>query len=250
MRVYRLAERNIGIESLYDRVHARCAGYRTEGEPDFVVRTVQADVDRERALSAEEDRREGRSVQAWSDGYLEELAVYRKIAERMPAYDTFLFHGSAVAVDARGYLFAARSGTGKSTHARLWQQLLGDRLTYVNDDKPLIRITEEAAVVYGTPYDGKHHLSADVAVPLEAVCLLRRGEENLIRRMGAREAFPRLLQQVYCPQDKEAMARTVALLRSLTQRVRFYELFCNMEPEAAQVAFAAMAPAGREGKDS
>ncbi len=240
MRVYRMAERNIGVEALYSRVHARCAAYETDGAPDFIVQIDQADVDRERELSAAEDRREGQPVRTWSDEYLEELAVYRRIAERMPVYDTFLFHGSAVSVDGRGYLFTAKSGTGKSTHARLWQRLLGDRFVYVNDDKPLIRITPEAALVYGTPYDGKHQLSSNLSVPLAAVCFLRRGTENVIGQIGVRAAFPQLLQQVYSPRDPAAMARTVSLLQALTQRVKFYELSCNMDPEAARVAFEGM----------
>ena len=242
MQVYRMAERNIGIESLFERVHVRCADYRVSGTPDFIVKTAQEDIERERVQSAREEELEGRPVRAWSDAYLEELAVYRQIAERMPAYDTFLMHGSAVAVDGHGYLFAAKSGTGKSTHARLWQKLLRDRFTYVNDDKPLVRLTADAVLICGTPYDGKHHRSAHVAVPLTAVCFLQRGDRNLIRRITGPEAFPRLLQQAYCPQDRTAMERTIALLRSMTERVRFYELSCNMDPEAAQVAFDAMAP--------
>ena len=240
MRVYRMAERNIGIESLYERVHLRCAPYATQDAPDFVVRITPEDIVRERACSAREDELEGRTPRTVSEEYLEELAVYRKIAERMPVYDTFLFHGSAVAVDGWGYLFAAKSGTGKSTHARLWQQLLGDRLIYVNDDKPLIRITRQGALVCGTPYDGKHRRSTNTAVPLETVCLLRRGEQNAIRPIGAGEAFPRLLQQAYSPQDRAALQRTVALLRGLTERVRLYELSCNMDIEAARVAFEGM----------
>ena len=240
MRVYRIAERNIGIEALHDRVYSRCAAYETVGAPDFVVRTSQADIDRERERSAREDQLEGRPVQAWHEGYLEELSIYRQIAERMPAYDTFLFHSSAIAVDGKGYLFAAKSGTGKSTHAWLWQQLLGDRLVYVNDDKPLIRITEQGALVYGTPYDGKHHRSNNISVPLEAVCLLKRGEQNSIREISAVAAFPQLMQQVYCPQDRSAMEKTMALLQGLTRRVRFYELYCNMYIEAAQVAYRGM----------
>ena len=240
MRVYRMAERNIGIESLYERVHTRCAAYRTEGAPDFIVGTTPADIDFERVQSAREDQLEGRQPRQWSEEYLEELAIYRKIAERMPAYDTFLVHGSAVAVDGWGYLFTAKSGTGKSTHARLWQELLGDRLVYVNDDKPLIRIAPDTAVIYGTPYDGKHHRSSDVAVPLRAVCFLRRGRENSIRACSTRDAFPRLLQQVYTPADQEALRRTLSLLQTLTARVRFYELACNMDLEAARVAFEGM----------
>lgn len=244
MQVYRMAERNIGIESLYDKVHRRCAPYAVEGTPDLIVRTTQADIDRERSFSIREDKLEGRAPQTWSDEYLEELAVYRQIAEQMPTYDTVLIHGSAVAVDGRGYLFAAKSGTGKSTHARLWQDMLGDRLTYINDDKPLLRIAPEAVLVYGTPYDGKHRRSANLSVPLSAICFLRRGEENGIREIGVREAFPRLMQQIYRPQGRAAMEKTIALIQRLTERVRFYELTCNMDPAAARVAFEAMSSAG------
>ena len=240
MQVYRMAERNIGIESLYDRVHVRCAAYRTDGAPDFVVRITPADIDRERAQSDREEEQMGRPPRPWEEAYLEELAVYRQIAERLPAYDTFLCHGSAVAVDGQGYLFAARSGIGKSTHAKFWQELLGDRFVYVNDDKPLVRVTPEAAMVYGTPYDGKHRRSSDIAVPLKAVCFLQRGTKNLIRPVSARDAFPRFLQQVYTPQDREALQRTIALLQALTERVRFYELTCTKDMEAARVAFEGM----------
>ena len=240
IEIYRLADRLIRIASDNERLHKMCEDYRADGQPDFSVSASFEDIAFEREQSDREAAAEGREPRAWSDAYLETLAVYRQIAERMPAYRTFLFHGSAVAVDGWGYLFAARSGTGKSTHARLWQQLLGDRLVYVNDDKPLVRITDQAALVYGTPYDGKHHLSSNIAVPLRALCLLQRGAENSIRPIGAREAFPRLMQQVYCPKDREAFARTMELIQELTRQVRFYELSCNMDLEAAQVAFQAM----------
>ena len=106
------------------------------------------------------------------DDYLETLAVCRKIAERMPEHNTFLFYGSCIAVDGAGYVFTAKSGTGKSTHTRLWRELLDNRATMVNDDKPLIRIADDDAIIYGTPWDGKHPLSHNIAVPLKAICIL------------------------------------------------------------------------------
>ena len=240
MRVYRMAEQNIGIEALHEQVHLRCAPYLVEDAPDFVVRVTQEDIDREKARSDREHDLQGQPQRNWREAYLEELEVYRQIAERMPLYDAFLIHGSAVAVDGKGYLFSAKSGTGKSTHARLWQTLLTDRFIYVNDDKPLIRITADEAFIYGTPYDGKHHRSTNVKVPLQAICLLQRGAQNSIHQISSREAFPRLIQQVYCPQDRVSFQRTLELIRALTQRVRLYELHCNMDPDAARVAFEGM----------
>ncbi len=238
--LYHMAECNIEITSLYPDVHAYCAAYRAEGTPDFSVAITEDDIDFERIRSVREDALEGRTPRTWSDGYLEELAVYRKIAEMMPMYDTILLHGSAVAVDGAAYLFTARSGTGKSTHTRLWRELLGERALMVNDDKPLIRVTDTGGVVYGTPYDGKHHLSNNTAVPLRAVCVLRRAAENGIRPLGVREAFPLLLQQAYRPEGGKAMARTMKLLGRLLALVPAYRLDCNMSIEAAKLAYEVM----------
>ncbi|MBQ1555213.1 MAG: hypothetical protein IIZ68_07125, partial [Clostridia bacterium] len=201
---YRIADRMIQIQSICPDVHTLCADYRAEGALDFAVETTQADIDLEREKSAREDAAQGIPTRQFSDGYLETLAVYRKIAERMPEYDTVLFHGSCVAVDGAGYLFTAKSGTGKSTHVRLWRELLEERAVMVNDDKPLIRLTDTGAVIYGTPWGGKHRLSANISVPLKAICILEREAQNAIRPITTGEAYPMLLQQIYRPMDPAA----------------------------------------------
>lgn len=237
---YRMAEKNIRIVSLYEAVHEFCRDYRSDAAPDFSVEIRPEDIDFERGRSAREARAEGRTVHVWPEPYLEELAVYRKIAERMPAYDTILFHGSCVAVDGAAYLFAAKSGTGKSTHARLWRELLGKRAVMVNDDKPLIRIGDEGPVVYGTPWNGKHRLGANIAVPLHALCLLERAEKNRIAPLTPEAARPALLQQVYRPMDPAALEKTLELLERLTGSVKLYRLGCNMDPEAARLSYETM----------
>ncbi len=238
--LYRFAGINAELATLGPETHTLCADYRAEGIAAFSVETAQADIDYERTKSAREDEVEGIPVRQFSDGYLETLAVCRAIAEKLPEYGAFLFHGSCVAVDGAGYLFTARSGTGKSTHTRLWRELFGDRAVMVNDDKPLIRMTDGAAEVFGTPWDGKHRLSANISVPLKAICILERAERNSIRRVTAGEAYPMLLQQAYRPADPEAMRRTLTLLDELSASVALWRLGCNMEAEAARVAYDAM----------
>lgn len=186
----------------------------------------------------------------------------------MPEYDTVLFHGSCVAVDGAGYLFTAKSGTGKSTHTRLWRELLGSRAVMVNDDKPLIHVppvilseaersrrissetvgfftyaqndTERRPLAYGTPWDGKHRLSSNIFVPLKAICILKRAAENRIEPIPAREAYHMLLQQVYRPADPTALAKTLVLLDRLAAAVKLYRLGCNMQPEAARLSYETM----------
>ena len=237
---YRIGGKNIRIESIYGAVQERCRDYSTESEPDFTVRTTLSDLAYERDLSDAAAEAEGRSAAALDSGYLEELAVYRKIAEKMPEYGTVLFHGSCVAVDGAAYLFAARSGTGKSTHTRLWRELLGDRAVMVNDDKPLIHVSEDSAEIYGTPWDGKHRLSSNICVPLRAVCLLERAEENRIEPVGAREVYPVLVRQTYRPADPEALAETLKLIDRLVRSVKLYRLRCNMDISAAEFSYSTM----------
>lgn len=230
----------IEICSLYPSTKTFCQSYLTTAPADFSVKISPEDISFERTRSARTDELEGNSVRRFSDAYLETLAVYRKIAEKMPEYDTILFHGSAISLDGEGYLFTAKSGTGKSTHTRLWRELYKDKAVMVNDDKPLLRFTDSGVLVCGTPWDGKHRLSSNCSVPLKALCILERSQTNHIEPVGKRDAFAMLMQQSYRPADTGAMAKTMALADRLGSSVRLYRLGCNMEPEAARVACEGM----------
>ena len=137
------------IQNRYPETEHLCHAYETTDPPEIEIRISPEEIAFERERSVHEDIRCGRRVKDWPDGYLETLAVYRKISEKLPEYDTFLFHGSAIAVDGAAYIFTAKSGTGKSTHTRLWREMLGMRAVMVNDDKPLIKVLPDgSAAVY------------------------------------------------------------------------------------------------------
>ena len=204
------------------------------------------DIAFEREKSEREDRLEGIPVRKFTDAYLETVAVQRKITECLFAYDTLLFHGSVVAVDGEGYLFTAKSGTGKSTHTRLWREMLGDRAVMVNDDKPFLRLTEDAVLACGSPWNGKHGLGRNMSVPLKAVCILERGEENRIQKISAKQVLPMLVQQSNRPMDSRWMLKYLELLDKLASGVAFYRLACNTDPQAALVSYQAMSGSGKD----
>ncbi len=208
--------------------------------PAFSIATCPADVDDERRRSAEQDERDGIPVRAFSDGYLETLAIYRKLCDRLIERGVLLFHSSAVEADGKAYLFTAPSGTGKSTHARLWKEVYGARVRIINDDKPLLRFGDKGAAVYGTPWDGKHRLSENVSAPLGGICVLERGEQNAIKRLAPAEALPHLLRQIYRPENAEGAARMTELAIRLAAETPCFALTCNMDAEAARVAFEAL----------
>lgn len=237
---YRLAGHTIRIESLYSQVHTLCEVYRVDDKAEYCITTTPADIAYERQRSARADELEGAAMREHADPYLETLAVYRKLAQLLVQDDILLMHGAVVAVDGQAYLFTAKSGTGKTTHARLWMQQFGDRAVMVNGDKPLIHITRAGATVYGTPWDGKEHLSHNIACPLKAVCILTRSKTNHIARISPKEALMMLCQQSYRPAQPAALRKTLALVDLLGSSVPLYRLECNMEPEAALVAYHGM----------
>lgn len=237
---YKIADKVVEINSIYEEVHKYCSDYLTDEPADYSVTTTQTDIDFERDKSAHEDEIEGIPTRQFSDGYLEELAVYRKIAEQMINYDTVLFHGSVIAMDGVGYLFTAKSGTGKSTHTRLWREYFGERAVMVNDDKPLLKITDSGVTVYGTPYNGKHRLGTNTSVPLKAICILTRSADNHIEPITREQAYTMLLQQVYRPANMLKMTKTLELVDRLADSVKLYHLGCNMDISAAQVAYEGM----------
>lgn len=239
--IYEIADTVIEIRSIHPDVHELCRNYRSEKEPSLTVCTCAEDIAYERRKSAEADTYEGHPVRIFPDGYLETLAVYRKIALALLDKNTLLFHGSAIAVDGEAYLFTAKSGTGKSTHTALWRQKFGSRAMMVNDDKPLLKMENNTVTVYGTPWDGKHRLSTNTSVPLKAICILERAPENHIEKITLKEALPMLVQQSYRPNDPQAMVKTLSLIAQLGQSVSLHRLGCNMNPDAADVSYAGMA---------
>lgn len=236
---YCFADTVFCFQTIYETVHRLCAAYRCADKAEYTISISPEDIDFERSAVQAEPPTNG-AIHHAPDDYLETLAVYRKMAKLLPEKNTLLFHGSAIAVDGKCYLFTAKSGTGKSTHTRLWRQMLGKRAWMVNDDKPLLRVENGKVTVFGTPWDGKHHLSTNTSVPLAALCILERSQTNRIVPITPRDALPMLIQQAYRPEDPQAMLKTLFLLDNLSKSVGLYRLGCNMEPEAAQVAFSAM----------
>ena len=228
---------------MYPDVHRLCRDYAIAPQrAEIVVETAPADIVFERETSRRMNAARCRAVPEPADGYLETLAVYRRLVQALLQYDVLLFHGSCVAVDGEGYLFIAPSGTGKSTHTRLWREMLGARAVMVNDDKPLLHVSERGVTVYGTPWNGKHRLSQNIAAPLRAVCVLQRAPENRIAPIPGVEAFSYLVRQSYRYENEADERRALALLDLLTQQVGLYRLGCDQTPAAAETAWQAMRP--------
>lgn len=231
--IYKFADIPVEIEYMGEYFEESCKEYLCMGEsPKFSISVTEEDMKYE-----QEQNTEG---VVFSRPYLEFIALYRQFSEKSVYHDVVLCHGSVVEVDGKAYMFSAPSGTGKSTHTRLWREYFGDRAKMINDDKPLLRFREDGVYAYGTPWDGKHHLSSNSNSKLAGICFLKQAKENSIRKIDANEALGLLVNQIYRPKNTEGYLKTLDFMDELMKKVPMYEMGCNISEEAVKVAYEEM----------
>ncbi len=154
-----------------------------------------------------------------------------------------VLHASAIEWRGHGIAFSANSGTGKSTHVGLWQQLLGDEVTVVNDDKPAIVFEDDRAMLCGTPWSGKNAINANVTAPLDAIVFIERGTENSIRRLDPLRSYFYLTSQLARPYyDVNLGEKLVEFGERLLANVPIYCLTCNISTEAVETVIKEIFP--------
>lgn len=236
----KIADIDIEINTLYPDTKQLCKDYLCENKGIFSISTNKEDIEYERKKSFQEAIYEGLVPYEYSDGYLETIAVYRKIANKLIEHSIIVFHGAVIEVDNKGYLFTAKSGTGKTTHINLWVDKFKDKCTIVNGDKPLLKFKEDGVYAYGTPWCGKENLNTNTSVKLKGICILNRGDINTITKIEFKEALDILLQQTNRPINPALMIKTLSLVNLFKGKVDLYKLFCNMDKEAADVSYEGM----------
>ena len=233
----KIAGYTAAVTSLFESTPQYFHKYLTADTPDFSVTVTPENIAFEQADLLEEALRDGFKPRVFTDPFLERAAIQRAFGEFLFPKDILLIHGSALAVDGRGYLFMAHSGTGKSTHTRHWQQHFGSRMVMVNDDKPFVSVEAGGIFLHGSPWSGKHGLDANISVPLAGICLLQRGTENRIDSIAVEDALPMIRKQTFHPGDQ---TRFDALTAQIARSIPLWQLACTKDPESALVSSAAM----------
>ncbi|MDE7437427.1 MAG: hypothetical protein K2M93_02995 [Muribaculaceae bacterium] len=158
------------------------------------------------------------------------------------ANGTLLIHSSCVVYDGKAYLFKGKSGTGKSTHARLWlQNIEGTRL--LNDDNPLIRISDDGTpMVYGSPWSGKTPCYRNQSSPIGAFVRIVRSADNELRPLSPLKAYASLTASVaFMPFVSEKLREIRHKeIERLVMTVTCYEMLCRPDADAAQTCQAGL----------
>lgn len=229
MANYLLADLVVDIQNRYPYLENQCRHFRCDDTlpPDITVGVSQEQ------LAAEMVNLPKR----FSPGYVESICIYRTLCLQMPGFQGLFLHSSVIRVGNRGIAFLAPSGTGKTTHTALWQQLLGDDLQIINGDKPIVRFLQDKPVAFGTPWAGKERLYEKDSVALTDLCFLERAEENSCTAITPQEALQRIVHQVILPSQELGAVKTLELLDRLLRSCRLWEIRCRADLAAAETAY-------------
>lgn len=160
----------------------------------------------------------------------------------LPSHGGISVHAAAVVRDGMAYLFMGRSGTGKSTHAALWQRCFPG-CVLLNDDNPTVRVNDGSITVYGTPWSGKTPCYRNLGYPLGGVARLRQGGANRFHLRTDVEAFALLLPGCSVMRSDRAMCGCLYdLLSEVAVRVKVGELECRPDEESARLCAAFLSP--------
>lgn len=154
-----------------------------------------------------------------------------------------LMHASVPMKDGKGYLFLGKSGTGKSTHSRLWLECVPGA-DLLNDDNPAVRIREGVTYVYGTPWSGKTPCYRNLRMRAGGFLRLRQWPRNLIGRDTGLKAFASVFSScstmIWDKPSYDAICETVS---QVVERVPVFHLSCRPDWEAAELSYRTMAGA-------
>lgn len=172
--------------------------------------------------------------------YAECLCLYRKIAEKLPLFDRCVMHGAAIEYGGSAFIFTAPSGTGKTTHIKLWKKYLGQKVSIINGDKPILKIKKDGVTAFSSAWSGKENLQYNTSAPLQAICLLKQAKQNKIYRVDPKKHLAALLNQIYLPRDEESAGKTLRLFSQLLEQIPIYILECDISQAAVKTSFEAL----------
>ena len=148
---------------------------------------------------------------------------------------TLLMHASVIRHQDKAYPMTAPSGTGKSTHTRLWYDHIPD-CDLMNDDNPVIRVREGLATLYGSPWSGKTACYRNIQAPIGALVRIKQAPQNSIRLLSPLETFTQLLPAMSSMKwDKRVYNGVVDSISELMRLCSMYELSCLPDAAAAHL---------------
>lgn len=231
---YEFVDVVFNINTVYDYFHNFAKDYLSNKKPFECITVSSNDI---------KDWKKEHNIDTskYSLEYVETLVVHSKLADILAKYNSYIIHGSSIYLDKKnnGYLFIAKSGTGKSTHVNILFKNYPNRIKYINDDKPFITLKNGSLYLYGSPFDGKERKSNNIKCKLKGIFILKRGLNNSVKKISKNKAMSSIANQIHIPNNSRKQA--FEFIFKMINLVSFYELKVNKLDEASEVSYKIMA---------
>ena len=146
-------------------------------------------------------------------------------------------HTSCIVYEEKAVLFLGESGTGKSTHTRLWIENAPDSFL-LNDDSPFLKIENGQIMVYGSPWSGKTPCYRNEKYPLKAIVRLSQAPYNKIQKLDLLNGFGAVYPSCtpHFAGNEVLTDKMTEILSEVMQQTPVYSLVCLPNVDAAVLA--------------
>lgn len=148
-------------------------------------------------------------------------------------FDIIKIHASSISKDGRSIAFVGVSGTGKSTHSRLWIENV-DGAELLNDDEPFVRILKSGEILlYGAPWSGSAKCFKNKSYPLKAIVHLFQAKENKLERLSPLYALETLLSSINSlPMYRGMRKKQIEIIYKIIEKIPVYKFECLPNADA------------------
>lgn len=149
------------------------------------------------------------------------------------------FHSTLLEYAGEAIAISAPSGTGKTTHSRLWRDYKGALI--LNGDRMVCKRDSDGWRAYGTPWSGTSGEQIKRSAPLKAFVVLERSERNYVEKLSPMEAFGYLLDQMLYPKwDKELVGIAMDEMNEFLSEIPVYRLHCRPDADSVNALYQAV----------
>lgn len=150
------------------------------------------------------------------------------------ALNMLTFHGVLLEHGGKGLIISAPSGTGKTTHARLWRD--NKHALIINGDRAVCRKVDGIWTGFGLPWSGTSGEQINRSVPVQAMAVLERGGENRAFQIRGIDAFGSVLPNLLRPAwDAGLTGKALDLLDDFLRSIPVIRLQCRPDQESVEI---------------
>lgn len=164
--------------------------------------------------------------------------AFEYLGQMMPCvflnHQVLTFHGVLMEHKGQGIILSAPSGTGKTTHARLWRD--HKRAVILNGDRATCGKVDGVWTGFGLPWSGTSGEQINRNVPLTALVILERGVQNEAQRITGLESFGAAWPHIQYPGwDAELTGNALELTNEFLCQIPVLRLRCRPDVDSVEV---------------